>query len=140
MEPTVQYNDYKSRFITGCKKHSRTAAEVCLRDESLRRFWVDAIRAIRGDLLSETDGEIFTSDYLGVWLGPYDVEVKHRYQWSDREGGDSHMGRWEDYAELDEGFEVVSARDADYDENLPGLVAVLNEYYRKNQLKLNNNY
>lgn len=140
METPVQYNTYKSRFITGCKKHSRTAAEVCLREASLWRFWVDAIRAIRGDSLSDTDGEIFTSDYLGVWLGPYDVEVKHRYRWCDRKGGDSYMGRWEDYAELVEGFEVVSARDEDNDENLPGLVAVMNEYYRKNELKLNNYY
>lgn len=140
METSVEYDIYKSRFITGRKKHARAAAEVCLRDESLRRFWCEAIRAIRADSREDRDGAIFTSDNLGVCLGPYDVTVKHRYQWIEHRGGDSYMGRWEDYAELVEGFEVVSARDEDNDENLPGLVAVLNEFYRKNQLKLNNDY
>lgn len=136
MEPTVQYDIYKSRFIRGRKKHSRAAAEVCLREESLRRFWSEAIKAIRGSSRSDRDDEIFTSDDTGVCLGPYDINVKHRYRWIEQKGGDSYMGRFEEYAELEEGFEVVSARDADYDKNLPGLVAVLNEYYRKNELKL----
>lgn len=140
MEPSVENNDYKSRFIRGRRKRSRAAAEVCLREESLRRFWSETIKAIRGSSRSDRDGEIFTSDDLGVCLGPYDMEVKHHYRWIDRKGGDSYMGRWEEYAELEEGFEVVSARDIDYDENLPGLVAVLNEFYRKNELKLNKNY
>lgn len=140
METPVQYNIYKSRFITGCKKHSRAAAEVCLREESLRRFWCEAIRSIRGSSRSDRDGELFTSNDLDVYLGPYDIEVKHYYQWVNKEGGDIYMGRYEEYAELDEGFEVVSARDEDNEANLPALVAVLNEYYRKNQLKLNNSY
>lgn len=136
MEPSVQYNIYKSRFITGCKKHSRAAAEVCLREASLHRFWEDAIRAIRSSPRSDRDGEIFTGDDMGVFLGPYDIDVKHRYQWSDRKGGDSYMGQWENSPELAESFEVVSARDEDNDANLPGLVAVLNAFYRKNELKL----
>lgn len=140
MEPTVEYNIYKSRFIMGRKKHSRAAAEVCLREESLRRFWSEAIKAIRGSSRSDRDDEIFTSDDMGVCLGLYDINVKHRYRWIEQKGGDSYMGRFEEYAELEEGFEVVSARDEDNDENLPGLVAVLNEYYRKNELKLNNSY
>lgn len=136
MEPSVQYNIYKSRFITGRKKHSRAAAEVCLREASLRRFWEDAIRAIRSSPRGDRDGEIFTGDDLEVCLGPYDIDVKHRYQWSDRKGGDSYMGRFEDYAELEESFEVVAARDEDNEANLPGLVAVLNAFYRKNQFRL----
>ena len=136
MEPAVDYNIYKSRFITGQKRPSRAVAEVCLRDETLRQFWQNAIRAIRNDPLGEIDGEVFTSDYLGVYLGPYDVEVKHHYRWIDKQGGDSYMDIWEECAELEESFEVVSARDVDYDVTLPGLVAAINRFYEKNKLRL----
>lgn len=132
MEPAVDYNIYKSRFITGKKRHSRTVVEVCLRDETLRQFWQNAIRAVRNDPLGEIDGEVFTSDYLGVCLGPYDVEVKHHYRWIDKQGGDS----FEEYADLEESFEVVSARDVDYDVTLPGLVAAMNRFYEENKLRL----
>lgn len=136
MEPAVEYNIYKSRFITGQKRPRRTVAEVCLREESLRQFWMNAIKAIRNNSRSDVDGETFTSDDLGVYLGPYDVEVKHRYMWHDQKGGDSYMGFCEEYADLEESFEVVSARDPDYDENLSGLVEVLNRFYEKNKLRL----
>ena len=136
MESAVDYNIYKSRFITGQKRHPRAVAEVCLKDETLRQFWQNVIRAVRNDSLGEIDGEVFTSDYLGVCLGPYDVEVKHIYRWIEKRGGDSYMGFCEEYADLEEGFEVVSARDADYDENLPGLVTALNGFYAKNKLRL----
>lgn len=136
MEPAVDYNIYKSRFITGRESHSRAVAEVCLRDETMRQFWQNVIRAVRNDSRCEIDGEIFTSEDLDVYLGPYDVEVKHHYRWIDKQGGDRYMGIWEACAELDEDFEIVSARDVDYDENLPGLVAALNRFYEKNKLRL----
>lgn len=136
METSGQYNIYKSRFITGQKRHSRAVAEVCLRDETMRQFWQNVIKAIRTDSLGEIDGEVFTSDNLGIYLGPYNIEVKHNYRWIDQKGGDSYMGIWEEYAELEERFEVISARDEDYDESLPGLVAVLNGFYEKNKLRL----
>lgn len=136
MESAVDYNIYKSRFITGQKRHPRAVAEVCLKDEALRQFWQNVIRAVRNDSLGEIDGEVFTSDYMGVCLGPYDVEVKHIYKWTEKRGGDSYMGFCEEYADLEDSFEVVSARDADYDENLPGLVAALNGFYAKNKLRL----
>lgn len=136
MEPAVEYDIYKSRFITGQKRRSRAAAEVCLRDETMRRFWTETIRAVKADPRCETDGAVFTSEDLDVYLGPYDVVVRHRYRWIERQGGDSYMGFCEAYADLEESFEVVSARDVDYDEGLPGLVAVLNRFYEKNKLKL----
>ena len=136
MEPAVDYNIYKSRFITGQKRRSRAVAEVCLRDETMRLFWLETIKAVKADARCEIDGDIFTSEDLEVYLGPYDVEVKHHYRWVDKKGGDSYMGVWEEYADLDEGFEIVSARDVDYDENLPGLVDALNRFYEKNKLRL----
>ena len=136
MEPAVDYNIYKSRFITGQKRRSRAVAEVCLRDETMRLFWLETIKAVKADARCEIDGDIFTSEDLDVYLGPYDVEVKHHYRWVDKKGGDSYMGFCEEYADLEEDFEVVSARDADYDENLPGLVAALNGFYAKNKLRL----
>ena len=136
MEPAVDYNIYKSRFITGQKRRSHAVAEVCLRDETIRQFWQNVIRAVRNDSLGEIDGEVFTSDYMDVYLGPYDVEVKHRCRWADKKGGDGYMGIWETYSELEESFEVVSARDEDNDTNLPGLVAVLNRFYESNKLRL----
>lgn len=134
----VQYDRCKSRFIEGLNEKSRAAAEVCLRDASLRRFWAGVIRAIRGSSRGDRDGEIFTSDELEVCLGPYDVEVKHRCRWIERTGGDSYMGRFEEYAELEEDFEVVAAREGDRDGNLPELAAVLDAYYRNNRLRLHN--
>lgn len=136
MEPAVNYNIYKSRFITGKKRRSRAVADVCLRDETMRRFWIDTIKAVKSDSRCEIDGEVFTSEDLDVYLWPYDVEVKHHYRWVDKKGGDSYMGICEEYADLEEDFEVVSARDVDYDENLPGLVAALNGFYAKNKLRL----
>lgn len=136
MESAVDYNIYKSRFITGKKRRSRAVAEVCLRGGTMRRFWIDTIKAVKADSRCEIDGEVFTSEDLDVYLRPYDMEVKHHYKWTEKRGGDSYMGFCEEYADLEEDFEVVSARDADYDENLPGLVAALNGFYAKNKLRL----
>ena len=128
--------DIPSEHITGRKRRFRAVAEVCLRDETMRRFWIDTIRAVNADSRCEIDGEVFTSEDLDVYLGPYDMEVKHIYKWTENRGGDSYMGFCEGYADLEESFEVVSARDADYGENLPGLVAALNRFYAKNKLRL----
>lgn len=130
--------EYRSRFIAGRKKHARAAAEVCLRDESLRRFWREAIKAIRGSSRSDRDGEIFTSADLDVYLGPWDVDVKHRYQWIEKAGGDSYMGRVEPYGELIESYQVTAAYDAEYDKKLTGLPAVLNAFYEAHKTKLHN--
>lgn len=130
--------EYRSRFITGRKKHARAAAEVCLRESSLESFWRGVIRAVQNDPRADTDGAIFTSADLDVYLGPCDVDVKHCYQWIEKAGGDSYAGRVESYGELIESYEVIAAYDAEYDEKLTGLPAVLNAFYEVHKTKLHN--
>lgn len=129
--------EYRSRFIAG-QPQARAAAEVCLRESSLESFWRGVIRAVQNDPRADTDGAIFTSADLDVYLGPWDVDVKHRYQWIEHRGGDSYAGRVESYGELIESYEVIAAYDAEYDEKLPGLPAVLNAFYEAHKTKLHN--
>lgn len=130
------YSIYRSEFIKVHRHVLRSTAETCLKKETLHRFWADAIKSINKDSHCDEDGKIYTSEDMEVYLGPWDIKIKHHYKWIEKLGGDSFMGHWEEYAELDEGFEVVSARDEDYNENLPGLVGVLNAFYRENKSKL----
>lgn len=128
--------DYKSRFINGHHNRSRAAAEICMRDQSLESFWHGVIDAVEHDSRGDVDGAVFTSDDLGVYLGPWDVKLCHHYRWEEKIGGDSYRGHCESYGELTESYEVVAAYDAEYDTDLPGLVAVLNGFYEKNKMRL----
>lgn len=130
--------DYKSQFINGCPRGSRTAAEVCLRQSSLESFWRSVIEAVRRHPRGDIDGAVFTSADLGVCLGPWDVDVRHHYEWIEKEGGDSYAGHFESYGELNESYEVIAAYDAEYDEQLTGLPAVLNAFYEAHKMRLHN--
>lgn len=129
---------YKSRFINGKHLRSRAAAGTCMRDSSLESFWREVIAAVERDSRGDVDGAIFTSDDLGVCLGPWDVKICHHYRWVEKTGGDSFQGYCESYGELVESYEVVSAYDAEYETDLPALRVLLNEFYNTHKTKLHN--
>lgn len=129
---------YKSRFINGKHLRSRAAAETCMRDSSLESFWREVIAAVEHDSRGDVDGAVFTSDDLGVCLGPWDVKICHHYRWVEKTGGDSCQGYCESYGELAESYEVVAAYDAEYEAGLPALRVLLNEFYNTHKTKLHN--
>ena len=133
----AEYGIYRSEFIKGQRSVLRQTAEFCLKDKSLLEFWRSAVRAIRDDRMrNDKDGELFTSEEMDVFLGPWSIDIRHKYKWTEKPGGDTYMGFSEPYAELEESFEVVGAYDVDSDESLPGIVYVLNAYYKNNQQEI----
>lgn len=139
MNAQPQYDFCESRFITGLPRPKQQAAEACIAENSLSAFWRQIIRAVEENERGDIDGAIFTSGELGVCLGPWDVEVKHRYRWTDHPGGDCYMGFSESYAELEERFEIVAVREEDSEKSIPGLAELLNEFYDKHSVQLYSN-
>lgn len=113
--------------------NSTDYVDICLREESIREFWIAAIRAIQSDMYGDVDGRVYASIDIDVYLGPYDITIRHNYKWEEQRGGDSYCGIWEPYEVLHESFEVVGAYDCDNDVELHGLVRVLNQYYKDHE-------
>lgn len=133
-QPAESLGYYPSECITGrSRSTSKIPAAVCLKESVIAEFWREAVRAIDRKSDSDKDGVIYTSDEIGVFLGPWDIDIRHNCKWTDKRGGDSYMGIWEPYAELEESFEVVGAYDCDNDVELHGLVRVLNQYYKDHE-------
>lgn len=131
---STDYVDIPSRSINGMTpKADKRNVDICLREESIREFWIAAIRAIQSDMYGDVDGRVYASIDIDVYLGPYDITIRHDYKWTDMPGGYTYMGIWEPYAELEESFEVVGAYDCDNDVELHGLVRVLNDYYKNHE-------
>lgn len=130
----TEYTDIPSAKINGeAPTHNRHNIEVCSRDSCLLAFWVDFIKAVRADMHGDVDGRVYESRDVEVYLGPYDITVRHNYGWEEKRGGDSYCGRWEPYAELNESFEATGAFDYDSNQSLPGVVYVLNKYYKDHE-------
>lgn len=130
---------YPSEYITGrAGRVSKVAADVCLKERTIAEFWREAVKAIRNRSDSDEDGVVYTSDEIGVFLGPWDIDIRHNCKRTEKRGGDSYMGIWEPYSELEESFEVVGAHDYDNDVELHGLVRVLNDYYKKHENEILN--
>ena len=131
---STDYVDIPSRSINGMTpKSDKRNVDICLREESIREFWIAAIRAIQSDMYGDVDGRVYASIDIDVYLGPYDVTIRHNYKWEAQRGGDSYCGIWEPYAELEESFEVVGAHDYDNDVELHGVVRLLNQYYKDHE-------
>lgn len=131
---STDYVDIPSRSINGMRPMAdKRNVDICLREESIREFWIAAIRAIQSDMYGDVDGVVYTSDEIGVFLGPWDIDIRHDYKWTEKRGGYTYMGIWEPYAELSESFEVVGAHDYDNDVELHGVVRLLNQYYKDHE-------
>lgn len=130
----AEYTDIPSAKINGeVPTHNRHNIEVCFRESCLLAFWVDFIKAVRSDMYGDEDGRVYESRDVEVYLGPYDITVRHNCSWEEKRGGDSYCGTWEPYAELNESFEVVGAHDCDNDVELHGVVRLLNQYYKDHE-------
>lgn len=134
----VEYGIFKSQFITGQRGVTRQAAEFCLKDETILEFWRSAIKAIRNDRLrNDVDGDLFTSEELDVFLGPWSIDIRHRVEADVERRYDVNFGEYETVCTgVKESFEVIGAYDVDNDENLPGLVCLLNYFYKEHQQEI----
>lgn len=129
-----EYTDIPSAKINGeAPTHNRPNIEVCFRDSCLLAFWVDFIKAVRADMYGDQDGRVYESRDVEVYLGPYDITVRHNCSWEEKRGGDSYCGTWEPYAELNESFEAIAAFDYYCNQSFPGVVYVLNKYYKDHE-------
>lgn len=136
-QPAESLGYYPNEYITGRESNiPRSTAEVCLKPESIGQFWREAVKAIRRKSDGDVDGIVYTSDGIDVFLGPWDIDIRHNYKWTDMPGGYSYMGFWEPYAELAESFEVVGAHDYDNDVELHGVVRLLNQYYKDHEIEI----
>ena len=133
-QPAESLGYYPSEYITGRDSGiPRSTAEFCFKEETIAEFWRQAVKAIDQMSDSDKDGVIYTSDGIGVFLGPWDIDIRHNYKWTEKRGGYTYMGIWEPYAELAESFEVVGAHDYDNDVELHGVVRLLNQYYKDHE-------
>lgn len=136
---STDYVDIPSRSINGMPpKADKRNVDICLREESIREFWIAAIRAIQSDMYGDVDGRVYASIDIDVYLGPYDVTIRHNYKWEAQRGGDSYCGIWEPYEVLHESFEATGAFDYDSNQSLPGVVYVLNKYYKEHEIEIFN--
>lgn len=130
---------YPIEYITGRESNiPRSTAEFCLKEQTIAEFWREAVKAIRRKSDGDVDGIVYTSDEIDVFLGPWDIDIRHDYKWTDMPGGYTYMGIWEPYAELEESFEVVGAYDCDCNESLPGVKYLLNRYYKEHEIEIFN--
>lgn len=133
-QPAESLGYYPSEYITGRESNiPRSTAEFCLKEQTIAEFWREAVKAIRRKSDGDVDGIVYTSDGIDVFLGPWDIDIRHDYKWTDMPGGYTYMGIWEPYAELSESFEVVGAYDCDNDVELHGVVRLLNQYYKDHE-------
>ena len=138
-QPAESLGYYPSEYITGRESNiPRSTAEFCLKEHTIEEFWRNAVKAIDQMSDSDVDGVIYTSDGIGVCLGPWDIDIRHNYKWTEKRGGYTYMGIWEPYAELAESFEVVGAHDYDNDVELHGVVRLLNQYYKDHEIEILN--
>lgn len=139
IQPAESLGCYPSEYITGRESNiPRSTAEFCLKEQTIEEFWRNAVKAIDQMSDSDKDGVVYTSDGIGVFLGPWDIDIRHDYKWTEKRGGYTYMGIWEPYAELSESFEVVGAHDYDNDVELHGVVRLLNQYYKDHEIEILN--
>lgn len=131
---------YPSEYITGrAGRVSKVAADVCLKESVIAEFWREAVRAIDRKLDSDVDGVVYTSNEIGVFLGPWDVDIRHSIESIYEQRYDVDFGEFETFlSKVEESFEVVGAYDMDNDLELHGLVRVLNDYYKKHENEILN--
>lgn len=126
--PDETYGYYPSEFIVG--RHNSVphkVAEICFREAIMLEFWRSVISFISQSTSGNLDGQVYTSDQMDVFLGPYDVKIVHQC---------NRCGK--------ERFEVTEVHDFGVEGNLPGAVYKLNRFYNHHENTLlnykNHNY
>ena len=139
-QPAELLGCYPSEYITGRESNiPRSTAEFCLKEQTIAEFWREAVKAIRRQSDSDRDGVIYTSDGIGVFLGPWDIDILHHFEPISELRYDVDFGEYETvYAGDDESFVVVGAYDCDYDVELHGVIRLLNQYYKDHEIEILN--
>ena len=134
-QPVESLGYYPSEYITGrSRSTSKIPAAVCLKESAIAEFWREAVRAIDSKSDSDVDGVVYTSDEIGVFLRPWDIDIRHRIESICEQRYDIDFGAFETVHVRDnESFEVVGAHDYENDIELHGLVRVLNDYYKNHE-------
>lgn len=134
-QPAESLGYYPSEYITGrSRSTSKIPAAVCLKESVIAEFWREAVRAIDRKSDSDVDGVVYTSDEIGVFLGPWDIDIRHRIESIYEQRYDVDFGAFETVHVRDnESFEVVGAYDCDCNEILPGVKYLLNRYYKEHE-------
>ena len=74
---------------------------------------------------------------MDVFLGPWDIDIRHHIETEAERRYDVNFGEYETVHVRDnESFEVVGAYDMDNDMNLPGIIYLLNDFYKKHQREI----
>lgn len=129
MEPAVDYNIYKSRFITGKKKRP-TLNEFALSEKSMELMfkWFISFfehKDTKGEnprkgcyyIYGDVDGFTFEVDW-----GVFHITVERYYRWDDLLNAP------------DEGFKVKEVWDTIYDCSRPCQAKRMNDYAKRNNL------
>ena len=134
-QPAESLGYYPCEYINGREPGIlRSTAEFCLKEQTIEEFWREAVKAIRRQSDSDRDGVIYTSDGIGVFLGPWDIDILHHFEPISELRYDVDFGEYETvYAGDDESFVVVGAYDCDNDVELHGVVRLLNQYYKDHE-------
>lgn len=137
-QPVESLGYYPSEYITGRESNiPRSTAEFCLKEHTIAEFWREAVKAIDQMSDSDKDGVVYTSDGIDVFLGPWYIDIKHHIKWKEERRYDVNFGQYETvYVSDDESFEVVGAYDADSDQNLPGVIYLLNAFYKSHKREI----
>lgn len=139
-QPAESLGYYPSEYITGRKSGIlRSTADVCLKERTIEEFWRNTVKAIDQMSDSDRDGVIYTSDGIDVFLGPWDIDIRHHFEPISELRYDVDFGEYETvYAGDDESFVVVGAYDCDNDVELHGVVHLLNRYYKDHENEILN--
>lgn len=136
--PDETYGYYPSEFIVG--RHNSVphkVAEICFREAMMLEFWRSVISFISQSTSGNLDGQVYTSDQMDVFLGPWDIDIRHHIETEAERRYDVNFGEYETVHVRDnESFEVVGAYDMDNDMNLPGIIYLLNDFYKKHQREI----
>ena len=139
-QPAESLGYYPSKYITGRESNiPRSTAEFCLKERTIEEFWRNAVKAIDQMSDCDCDGVVYTSDEIGVFLGPWDIDIRHRIESICEQRYDVDFGAFETaHVRDNESFEVVGAHDYENDIELHGLVRVLNDYYKNHENEILN--
>ena len=139
-QPAESLGYYPSEYITGRESGiKRSTAEFCLKESTIAEFWRESVKTIRRQSDCDVDGVVYTSDGIDVFLGPWDIDIRHRIESICEQRYDVDFGAFETVHVRDnESFEVVGAHDYDNDIELHGAVRLLNQYYKDHENEILN--
>lgn len=123
-----EYHDIPSEHITGQRSPFSQRART-LMDVDLKLIYRAIREAIQKDLRGDEDKRVYTVAYK-----IYDIKAIHHYEVREERGGDSYMGIYETYSEVDrDTIEIIEVKDIDGGIHA-GQLRRLKEYGERNNL------